>query len=50
MATKNNKPKGIVYSEPDDYLPKDIYDKYFGNKGKSKKQGTKKTTTDKKKK
>ncbi|MBR0147532.1 MAG: hypothetical protein IJM25_12840 [Eubacterium sp.] len=28
MATK--KPKGIVYSEPEDYIPKDIYEKYFG--------------------
>lgn len=43
--------KKIVYSEPADYLPKEIRDKYF-NDGKSKKKPAtaKKATTTKKKK
>ena len=35
----NNDPKKIVYSEPDDYFPKEIREKYFGDKD-SVKDGT----------
>ena len=51
MATKSNKPKGVVYSEPDNYIPKDVYDSVFGKKkSTTKKSTTRKPTTGKKKK
>jgi len=41
--------KKIIYSEPKDYIPKDIYDKYFKDEKKPKKPTTKKKPTGKKK-
>lgn len=47
MATKkNNGSKKIVYSEPGNYVPKDIYNKYF--KDEEKKKSDKKPTKKKK--
>lgn len=46
MAAKNSK-KSIVYSEPDNYIPKDVYDSVFGGKSKKKPTTTKKSTTKK---
>ena len=41
----NSKPKKVIYSEPDDYIPKDIYNSVFGNN--SGKKTNKPTTTKK---
>jgi len=40
--------KGIKYTEPNDYMPKEIFDKYFGKKKTEKKATPKKTGTKKK--
>lgn len=44
MVTKKN--SKVRYTEPDSYIPDDIYKKYFGKDGKPKKT-TKKSTTKK---
>lgn len=43
------KTKKIVYSEPADYFPKEIREKYFGDEKAKKKSATKKKTVKKKK-
>lgn len=40
--------KKTTYREPDDYFPKEIYDKYFGKGAEKKKATAKKSTTAKK--
>ena len=45
MAAKKTNSKKVVYTEPSNYVPKDVYDEFFKNE--KKKPGTKKPATKK---